>query len=114
MAENGEGDTAPTPEEQQKAFQEARRMSRSANARHKQAAVDACIDSHAALIECFKEKQAFADCSQLQKEFWECYTKERGFLKSQLTNWFSTKIGLRGKPDESAAADPSAPAKPDK
>ena len=90
-------------------------MSRSSNARHKQqASVDACIDSHSALIECSKEKQAFADRSRLQKEFWECYPKERGFLKSQLTTWFSTKIGLRGnggKPQDDEPA--AAPAKPD-
>ena len=101
MPEQGEA-RIPTPEDQDQAFQAARRSSRSANVRNKQAALDACIEPHVRLIECFKENHSFSDCTELQKEFWACYKKERGILKSQIVAWLSTKTGRGNQSDNEA------------
>ncbi len=79
----------PCKNEQEEAFSAARHLPASANAKNKQAALDACADQHADLLQCFLDKRSFLDCADLQKKFWECYTRERGFNKTRFAAWFN-------------------------
>ena len=97
--------SVPTQEEQERSFQEARKLSASANARKKQEALQACASEHVDLVECFKN-QSFAACREAHHAFWECFTRERGFHRITFRHIFGSQRGdaQRGKPDGPSAS----------
>uniref|UniRef100_A0A061R0N7 COX assembly mitochondrial protein n=1 Tax=Tetraselmis sp. GSL018 TaxID=582737 RepID=A0A061R0N7_9CHLO len=92
-------------ESEEEAFRAALRLPPDVNANNKKAALDACLEEHAELLQCFSKSWSSRSCLELQKKFWECYRRERGFSRTVFSSVLSRGyIEIVGNDDRSSSS----------